>query len=87
VRAIGNRHVGVHAAFEALGQFFEVVQVKPVILLGEKAGDTVVSPLNDVQGGRLQTSDARAVAFRYLAWIYLRIPRGYASISPWCTRA
>jgi hypothetical protein len=50
VHVIGHQYVGVHTAFEALGQLFEVVQVKPVVFLGEKAGDTVVSPLNDVQG-------------------------------------
>ena len=60
-----------------------MTQVKPVIFLGEEAGDTVVSPLNDVQGGRLQTSDARAVAFRYLAGLYL----GYnAAIEPHADR-
>jgi hypothetical protein len=38
----------VHAAFEALGPFFEMAQVNPIVFLGEEAGDTVVSPLNDV---------------------------------------
>jgi hypothetical protein len=46
---IRHQDVGVHVTFEALRQFLKVAQVKLVILLGEKAGDTIVSPLNDVK--------------------------------------
>jgi hypothetical protein len=74
VHVIGHQPLGVHTAFEALGQFFEVAQVNPIVFLGEEAGNTVISPLNDVQGGRPQISDMRAVAFCYLAGLYLSDP-------------
>ena len=56
----------MHAAFEALGQFLEVAQVNPIVFLGEEAGDTIIPPLNDVQGDACKLKSAR-VAFRYLA--------------------
>ena len=56
----------MHAAFEALGQFLEVAQVNPIVFLGEEAGDTIIPPLNDVQGDARKLKSAR-VAFRYLA--------------------
>ena len=70
IAEIGHQHVGVHAAFEALGQFLEVAQVNPIVFLGEEAGDTIIPPLNDVQGDARKLKSAR-VAFRYLAGLYL----------------
>jgi hypothetical protein len=73
IAEIGHQHVGVHAAFEALGQFLEVAQVNPIVFLGEEAGDTIIPPLNDVQGDACKLKSARGISVS--RWTMLRIQR------------
>jgi len=51
VHVVGHQHIGVDRARIARRQLAQVVQVAPVVVIGEEADAAVIPALDDVQRG------------------------------------
>ena len=60
VHVIGHKHIGMHSAAKALGNFSQEVQIEAVVFVAEKANGAVIPSLDDMPGdaGEAETGSA-----------------------------
>lgn len=62
MNVISHQHVGVKHAAKLIGELFQIMEIKLIVVFGMEADRAIVTPLNDVprNTGERQTGATRA---------------------------
>lgn len=72
MHVVGHQHVGMNPTARFVGVFGQPIPIKTVILVGKKAGLTVVAALDQVEW-HIRQRDASAAGHRGVPWEILAI--------------